>query len=971
MPLTTFLFEAIWRDVLENILDMPGPVPTTAPDDENVPAELVRALLAYHGKSALHDRDHRLSYGDLASFVLVFQSQLTGDGPVAIYGTPSTLLAAAAVACVISGRPFVHLDPAMPQTVLTNIIAELEVGIIVTCQPARPGLLPDDCHIIAAQTCLDRDPPAAGKPLVAANVRPTDIIYLVATSGTTGRPKCIPVTHDAAYLSYQWRDTYTPYDATMKVGIYIFAIWEMFRPLRKGADLFFPGLNDLMSPKALVAFLSERGIDEILFTPSFFEKTLSAIDPEVGASLPLSRVVLNGEVVNDSLIAEARNKLPNTALWNLYSICETHDISITRLTGAADPTEGVSVGVAMPYLRAVVLDENDQHCPAGQPGLLHFEGPRMLGPGYINRPDETAQRFRSLAAGGRERRLYDTGDQGYVTEDGQIYVLGRVAHMLKLRGHSIQTRELTGTLAAHIGFAQAIPWVQQIDGQGQALVFYYTADAAQLARNAERWNITSQWRRTPRALAEALREGLPHYCIPTYLVHLDEIPINQVSGKCDFKALPAVPLADTTQESDADVLPVTRLAARIMGCPVGSIDPALSFHDQGGDSLMCVDLLMLLESAYGHRVDFDWALNVPLARLHSLLTAQASPARQQGAFQQKGILLTGATGFLGGHVLAEAANHLPQDQVIYCLVRPRNNDPMSRLATKAKALGVPEDRFVVVAGSIEDTRFGLDQEAYDGLAEKVSAVIHCAAMVNLAVGRELMEAWSQSGISTILQFCEDAGAPLGFSSSTSVFPDTGGPYSEDATTVFDGVSGYGAAKIAAEHAIAGSGVAATIVRLPSLYDLNDPNPNDIYETILKSCQELGSVPLGMCFNMTDVRAAAKFLVRQAQSERVSYCNLIADSAVTCPPSAVGLEPVSASTWLATAPLTPAERRLISESPTILCADAVYENTTAKRTWDQVGLGPFQLVSDVDALLTRRLPRSQKAAEPAATRATRR
>ncbi|CAM3349589.1 AMP-binding protein [Paracoccus nototheniae] len=930
---------------------MPLSATPTASSDASVPAELVRALREHADLPALQDRDHALSYAELADFVALFQDRLTDDGPVAIFGTPGVLLAAAAVGCVIGGRPFVHLDPAMPQVVLTNIVDELAVGTIVTCQQPAPGQLPDRCRIMAAQGCLGQRPPATRAPLVAVEVAPSDIIYLVATSGTTGRPKCIPVTHDAAFLSYRWRDAFTPYDPTMKIGIYIFAIWELFRPLRNGAALVFPGLNDLMSPQALVAFLSRHAIDEMLFTPSFFEKTLTAIDPATGAALPLRRVILNGEVVGDRLVAEARARLPHAELWNLYSICETHDISITRLGGAPGFGQGTAVGVAMPHLQAVVLDDQDRPCPAGQPGLLHFEGPRMLGPGYVNRSDETAQRFRSLTLDGRDCRLYDTGDRGFVAADGQIHVLGRIAHMLKLRGHSIQTRELTETMAAHLAFAQAIPWVRQDGDQGQVLVVYYTADAAQMDRNAACWGLGAGWARMPAALAGALQQGLPRYCIPTWLVHLDEIPINPVSGKCDFKALPAVP-SETARpdgaphDDAADALPVTRFAARILGCPVGSVDPARSFHDQGGDSLMCVDLLLSLETAYGRPVDFDWALNLPLLRLHDLLTDTAASGPRPDAFRQKGILLTGATGFLGGHVLAEAARHLPADQVIYCLVRPRNNDPAARLAAQARAHGVPADRVVAVAGALDDPRFGLPQGAYDALADKVGAVIHCAAMVNLAIDRALMEAWSQAGIATIVQFCRDAGAPLAFSSSTSVFPDRGGPFPEGPATPFDGISGYGAAKIAAEDAIARAGIAAAILRLPSLYDLEAPNPKDIYEVILEACRQSQCAPQGMAFRMTDVRAAARLLVQGAVPQGLRIANLIADDAVGAP----GLETVPLAAWLDRAPLSPSERRLLQENPTILQADARYDNAAAKELWP----GSFAQIFDRPALMARRL-----------------
>ncbi|AGT11360.1 AMP-binding protein [Paracoccus aminophilus] len=928
---------------------MPHSVTTIPSDGETVPAELVRAFAAHANRPALHDQDHRLSYAALADFVRVFLSQMRDDGPVGVFGTPSTLMGAASIAAVVTGRPFVHLDPAMPQAVLTNIVDELQVGTIITSQEPKPGQLPAHCRVITAASCLA--PATNLPPLVAAPVAPTDIIYLVATSGTTGRPKCIPVTHDAAYLSYLWRDAYTPYDPSMKVGIYIFAIWEMFRPLRNGSELYFPGLNDLMSPQALVAFISRAGLDEMLFTPSFFEKALSAVTPEIGANLPLRRVVLNGEVVSDALAAEARAKLPNTEIWNLYSICETHDICMTLLDGARDPGKPVSVGVAMSHLRAVVLDDKDQPCPPGQPGLLHFEGPRMLGPGYINRPEDTAQRFRIVTLEGQERRLYDTGDQGYVTEDGQIYVMGRVAHMLKLRGHSIQTRELTETLTAHLGFTKGIPWVQQSDDRGQLLLFYYTADAAQRARNAQDWGIEAVWQRMPQALAEVLAKVLPRYCIPTYLVQLDEIPINPVSGKCDFKALPKPPQDDADLADDADALPVTRLAAAILRCPAGSIDPALSFHDLGGDSLMCVDLLLAIESDYGRQVDFDWALNLPLTRLHALLTEEAETAPT--SFDRPGIFLTGATGFLGGHVLAEAARDLPAGHVVYCLVRPRNRDPLERLRTQAKAFGVAEDRIVAVTGSIDEARFGLDTEHYAQLAEQVSGVIHCAAMVNLAVDRARMEAWSQAGITTILQFCRDAGAALVFSSSTSVFPDIGGPFPEGPTPIFAGISGYGAAKIAAEDAIAASGLDASIIRLPSLCDLDAPNPKDLYETILTACRKLGSVPEGLCFKMTDVRAAARFLTRQLGAKGLHYVNLIADDAVTWPKDAPGLTVIPAEDWTRTAPLTAPEQRLLREAPTTLRANARFDNAVAKRLWAGLDLGPFA-VSDPAEVVARRL-----------------
>ena len=319
----------------------------------------------------------------------------------------------------------------------------------------------------------------------------------------------------------------------MRVGIYIFAIWEMFRPLRKGASLWFPSASTLFAPGKLADFLITHDINEMLFTPSYYDTFLNALDAGKAAILPLTRVVLNGEVVSDDLIIASLAKLPSVAVWNLYSICETHDVCMSQLTEPAGDAPA-SVGIPMDHLRAVILDHDDVLCPKGVSGLLHFEGPRMLGPGYVNRPEETRLRFRKLTIEGRETRLYDTGDQAWVDDTGALHIEGRIAHMLKLRGFSIQTKELTDTMRDKLSFSSAAPWVTEVGARGQSLVFYFATDAAQAQRNAENWALVAGTNAIPSALAADLRAVLPAYCVPSFLVQMDALPLHPVSGKSEF-----------------------------------------------------------------------------------------------------------------------------------------------------------------------------------------------------------------------------------------------------------------------------------------------------------------------------------------------------------------------------------------------------------------------------------------------------
>ncbi|MBF9042916.1 AMP-binding protein [Rhodobacterales bacterium HKCCE4037] len=924
--------------------------------DQTVGSQLVEAIAAFPDLPAMSDGATTVTYRRLGHFAADLGRRMDGHEVIGIFGSPGIAMAASAVACVIQGHPFVHLDPAMPQMVLHNVAAELDVGLIVTCEPAKPGQLPGECQTVDATELLAA-PPGPSGALRAAEVSPRDPIYLVATSGTTGRPKCIPVSQDAAYLSYEWRDAFTPYDTRTRVCIYIFAIWEMFRPLRKGAELWFPDASTLFAPSKLADFLIEHDIDEMLFTPSFYDTFLGALTDEKAQALPLSRVVLNGEVVGDDLINASLSKLPAVALWNLYSICETHDVCMSLLTGPAGD-KPASVGVPMAHLTAVILDDDDRPCPPGTPGRLHFEGPRMLGPGYVNRPEETRLRFRDLVIDGRAARLYDTGDQAWVDDAGALHIEGRIAHMLKLRGFSIQTRELTESMRERLAFSSAVPWVSEVGSRGACLIFYFASTDAQTRRNAEAWGLGRGTNRMPKDLAAELREVLPAYCIPTYLVQMDALPLHPVSGKADVRALP--PVADAS-DMDANVEDaVIAAAALAMSCQPSDIDPGLSFHDQGGDSLMCVTLMLELERIYGIPVDFDLAMNVPLHRLDQLLTREADAPAPMGDFSRPGILLTGATGFLGGHVLAQAARDLPAGSVVYCLVRDKNRGARDRLDDVARAHEVDPDRYVIVHGTLDADHFGLPGEAWAALTRSVSQVVHCAAMVNLAIGRDHMLEWSARSMEQVLAFCRDAKADLRFTSSSAVFPDRGGPWPEAPAALWDGCTGYGAAKIAAEHMIMASGLPSAVVRLPSLYDLQTPNPRDIYEIILAASADAGAIPERLEFPMTDVRAAAAFLLAPVTGKDAPIYNLVADARIT----PAGMTALSPDDWLRRVSLEPGIAAVIAEFPDTLLADARFDNAAARAAWARFNASPFAAISDANALLERRACGYQS--EPALT-----
>jgi hypothetical protein len=215
-------------------------------------------------------------------------------------------------------------------------------------------------------------------------------------------------------------------------------------------------------------------------------------------------------------------------------------------------------------------------------------------------------------------------------------------------------------------------------------------------------------------------------------------------------------------------------------------------------------------------------------------------------------------------------------------------------------------------------------------------------------------------MNTVLTFCRDAGADLRFTSSSAVFPDRGGPWPEAPATVWDGCTGYGAAKIAAEIAIEASGIPAAIVRLPSLYDLDAPNPRDIYEIVLAASLRAGHMPQGLEFPMTDVTAAAQFLLGPITGPGARIYNLMAQSHII--PD--GPSALPAEHWLSVVDLNEGIANVIAQFPDTLCADAQFVHDAARTVWAKMSDRPYSSISDGAPLLARRA--SDYQSEPALT-----
>ncbi len=315
------------------------------------------------------------------------------DAVVGVYMERRTEYVMACLAAMKAGGAFLPLELAYPPSLVAQVIEDSDPPVILTLRRHEEGLPREQERI-----CLDegwaegardqevRAPSGCGQD---------DLVFVSYSSGTTGRPKGIANPHRAAVRSYLWRLGISDYAPGVRVACNVFFIWEVFRPLLRGATSYVIPDDVIYDPPALLDYLAEHRIMETLMTPSLLGSVLDAGGPNLGERLEGLRTLwLNGEVVTKTLARRAIALLPETRLLNVYSASETHEVAAGDLRDLVRSSSATycPVGPPMDPRRTYVLDEAGGRVPEGEPGELYVGGDG-LARGYVNLPEKTAERF--------------------------------------------------------------------------------------------------------------------------------------------------------------------------------------------------------------------------------------------------------------------------------------------------------------------------------------------------------------------------------------------------------------------------------------------------------------------------------------------------------------------------------------------------------------------------------------------------
>ena len=662
-----------------------------------------------------------------------------------------------------AGCAYIPCDPEYPTERIQHILSDSHAAYIITTAD-RVG---EFSNAIDVEQLLDS---SVSCDTIAANITPQDLCYLIYTSGSTGKPKGVMLRHESIvnYL-YGGHPANTHIHALAET-VHAFlcvttlsfdmSMKEFGGALCNGKTAVIASEEETTNAALLADLFRRTGADAINATPSRMLQYMEL--PAFVEAIGQCKVIMcGGEKYADGLLDKLRAAAPEARIFNTYGPTE---ITVSSNCKELTHTNRISVGHPLLNYKEFVVDSDGNELPVGVVGELYIGGIGVA-TGYNDLPEMTAERFINY----KGVRIYKSGDYARWTEEGDVEILGRTDNQIKLRGLRIELGEVEAALAAVEGIKSVVVKIGKIKNI-EHLCAYFTADH-------------------PVDIVELkaeLGKTLTKYMVPTAYLQMEKMPITP-NGKTDVKALPEPQLAisgdyeapaNDTERAFCDIF-----ANILQMDKVGATD---NFFELGGTSLVVTRVIIEADKADLHVSYGEVFANPTPRKLAQLITGESvsgsSPSDapdpvadfdytainnllqrntlgffRAGERQQLGnVLITGATGYLGIHILHDLISSDARN--IYCMVRGKTKEAAeSRLRTllfyyfSKSYKELFGQRLHIVLGDVT-------QDIDTSL--KVDTVFNCAAVVkHFSEGTEIEDV-NIGGAQRCVDFCIKTGAKL-------------------------------------------------------------------------------------------------------------------------------------------------------------------------------------------------------------------
>jgi D-alanine--poly(phosphoribitol) ligase subunit 1 len=465
------------------------------------------------------------SYSDsLASYILT--QGIKADAPIMVYGAQTFKMIATFLGIVKSGHAYVPIDRHSPAERLTMIheIAEPGMCIAVEDLPVALGDLP----VLEGQDLTDVF--EAGK-----NITPNSFVlgdenfYIIFTSGTTGKPKGVQISHDnlLSFVNWEVKDFDLPErPVTLSQAPYSFdlSVMDLYPTLVLGGTLKALPKQVTDDFKQLFEILPTLGLNAWVSTPSFMDVCL--LQPTFDADhLPaLTRFLFCGEELTHATAQSLKKRFPKAKIFNTYGPTEaTVAVTAVETTDAVlEKYDRLPIGHLKADTLGFILDDNQDIANAGAEGELVLSGP-SVSKGYLNNAAKTDEVFFEY----KGQQAYKTGDLAVIDENGLIYYRGRTDFQIKLHGYRIELEEVNHYLNNNplLQAGVAVPKYGK-DNKVAQLVAYVVPEAN---------DFESQIKLTV-AIKDSLKDNMMEYMVPNRFVFVESLP-QTANGKVDIKGI--------------------------------------------------------------------------------------------------------------------------------------------------------------------------------------------------------------------------------------------------------------------------------------------------------------------------------------------------------------------------------------------------------------------------------------------------
>jgi amino acid adenylation domain-containing protein len=509
---------------------------------------LIESAARYPDRTAVIDGPESISYRELeeASGRLAGELAARGAGPgnrVGLYLDKSLHAIVALWGVLRAGAAYVPLDIASPVKRVARIVENGELsGILATPKrwstlapalgfpPGFVGVARAAQRPVEIGFAFESDGSSvqgAQRRAVAEERDPSRAAYILYTSGSTGQPKGVVLSHRAALSFVDWAAETTDLAPTDVLSSHAplhfdLSVFDLFAGCRAGASVALvpPGLN--VFPRNLADWIAAQGITVWYSVPSLLARLALSGALERHDWSQLRQIIFAGEVFPVAHLRRLREQIPGARYWNWYGPTETNVCTAYAVDALpAEQTSPVPIGTACANSKLLVVDDAGSVCAPGEAGELYVSGPSLMS-GYQAMPEATAHALVARGEGSDSGPWYRTGDLVCEDAGGLLHLLGRRDGMIKSRGYRIELGEIESVLHQHPAVAEAAAIALPDEESGHVI------RAAAVARTGEALDAGK--------LRAFCAERLPAYMIPLSIAVRGSLPRGS-TGKVDRRRL--------------------------------------------------------------------------------------------------------------------------------------------------------------------------------------------------------------------------------------------------------------------------------------------------------------------------------------------------------------------------------------------------------------------------------------------------